>query len=61
MPGGGKNAEKWTSEHKFAVVLDTAALNAAELAECCRRKGLFVEQTGAWRAACISGNVSAAQ
>ena len=61
MPGSGKNAEEWTSEDKFAVVLETAALNAAELAEYCRRKGLFTEQIAAWRAACMSANASAPQ
>ena len=39
--GDGKNPEVWSSEDKFAVVLETAALNAAELAEYCRRKGLY--------------------
>lgn len=61
MPGSGKNAEEWTSEDKFAVVLETAALNAAELAEYCRRKGLFAEQIATWRAACMSANASAPQ
>src|SRR6201982_1403486 len=37
---------------KFAVVLETAPLNAAELAEYCRRKGLYPEQIAAWRTAC---------
>src|SRR5471032_1574844 len=61
VPGSGKNAEEWTSEDKFAVVLEKAALTAAELAEYCRRKGLFVEQIAAWRAACSSANANVAQ
>jgi len=61
VPGSGKNAEEWTSEDKFAVVLETAALNATELAEYCRGKGLFVEQIAAWKAACMSANAGAAQ
>lgn len=61
MPGSGKNAEEWSSEDKFAVVLETAALNAAELAEYCRRKGLFAEQIAAWRNACMSANASVVQ
>jgi transposase len=40
VPGDGKNPEGWSSEDKFAVVLEAAALNAAQLAEYCRRKGL---------------------
>ena len=61
VPGSGKNAEEWSSEDKFAVVLETAALNATELAEYCRRKGLFAEQIAAWRSACMSANASVAQ
>lgn len=61
VPGSGKNAEEWTSEDKFAVVLETAGFNAAELAEYCRGKGLFVEQIAEWKAACMSANASAAQ
>ena len=61
VPGSGKNAEEWTSEDKFAVVLETAALNATELAEYCRRKGLFAEQIVTWKAACMAANASAPQ
>jgi len=61
VPGSGKNAEEWTSEDKFAVVLETAVLNAADLAEYCRSKGLFVEQVAAWRAACMSANTNPVQ
>jgi hypothetical protein len=51
VTGNGKNADAWTSGDKFAVVLETATLNPIELAEYCRRKGLFAEQITAWRAA----------
>ena len=34
----GKNPEKWSSEEKFAIVLEAALLNEAELAEYCRQK-----------------------
>lgn len=61
VPGSGKNAEEWSSEDKFAVVLETAALNEGELSEYCRRKGLFAEQIAAWRAACMAANASAPQ
>src|SRR5450830_1264778 len=61
VPGSGKNAEQWSSEDKFAVVLETAALNAAELAEYCRRKGLYAEQIAAWRQACQSANANATE
>jgi len=61
VPGDGKNVEQWSSEDKFAVVLETAKLNAAELAEYCRRKGLYAEQVAAWRQACSAANANAAQ
>jgi transposase-like protein len=61
VPGNGKNAEDWTSEDKFAMVLEAAPLNAAELAEYCRRKGVFVEQIAAWRDVCSAANANATQ
>ena len=42
VPGDGRNPENWSPENKIAVVLETATLNEAELAEYCRKKGLFV-------------------
>ncbi len=51
----------WRSEDKFAVVLETTPLNAAKLAEYCRRKGLYPEQIAAWRAACQVANANAAE
>jgi transposase-like protein len=57
MPGGGKEkSDEWDSASKFAVVLETATLSEAELAEYCRSKGLFEEQLRAWRAACERAN-----
>lgn len=61
VPSDGKNAEKWSAAEKFRVVLETAALSEAELAEYCRKKGLYAEQIAAWREACINGNASAAE
>lgn len=61
MPGNGKNAEEWSSEDKYGVVLETAPLNAGELAEYCRRKGLFAEQIAVWRENCRSANANAVQ
>lgn len=47
-----KSAERWSSEARFAVVLETAALNEAELGEYCRKRGLYPEQVQAWRRVC---------
>ena len=60
VPADGKNPEKWSSEDKFAIVLEAASLNEAELAEYCRRKGLYAEQIEAWRKACLQANADSA-
>lgn len=61
VPGDGRNPESWSPEDKFAVVLETAPMNEAELAEYCRKKGLFVEQIAVWKENCLQGNASAAE
>lgn len=48
-------SEDWSGEAKFAVVLETAPLNANELGEYCRSKGLYPEQVTRWKQACIAG------
>ncbi len=54
VPGDGKNPDQWTPENKFAVIIETAALNKAEIAEYCRKKGLFSEQIQQWKGAFIN-------
>ena len=48
--------EGWTSRDKFAAVLETATLNETDLAEYCRKRGLYSVQIAAWRAACQQAN-----
>jgi transposase-like protein len=55
-PGNGQTSERWSSEDKFLVVLETYAMNQADLAEYCRKKGLYKEQIDAWRSVCLSAN-----
>ena len=52
------SSDKWSSEEKFSVVLETASLSVVELSEYCRAKGLYLEQVNAWKQACIAGNPS---
>ena len=59
VPGDGKSPEGWSSQEKFRVVLESAGLNETELAQYCRRRGLYVEQIRAWREACEQANASA--
>lgn len=55
-PGTGQTSNKWNSEDKFLVVMETFAMNETELAEYCRKKGLFREQIEAWRSVCLQAN-----
>lgn len=53
-----KNADKWSSQDKFTVVLETANLSEIEFSEYCRNKGIYPEQVKEWREACINANDS---
>jgi transposase-like protein len=44
-----KPGEKHSASRKFAIVVEAASLNEAELAEYCRKKGLYPEQIKTWR------------
>ena len=55
-PGNGQTSDKWNSQDKFLVVMETFALNELELAEYCRKKGLYREQIEAWRNVCLQAN-----
>jgi transposase len=52
------SSDKWSSEEKFAVVLETATLSAVELSEYYQIKGLYSEQVKAWKQACIAVNTT---
>ncbi|MGH2603763.1 MAG: transposase, partial [Dehalococcoidia bacterium] len=47
-----RGVEGWSSQDKFAAVVEAAAMNAQEVAEYCRRRGLFPEQLQRWRHDC---------
>lgn len=55
VPGDSRNPENWTAEDKLAVVIETAAMNEAQLGEYCRSKGLYSEQITQWRQAALTG------
>ncbi len=50
----------FSSEERFAILLETASLNELELGEYCRRKGLYPEQITHWKKAFIQGASPAA-
>ena len=56
VPGGETECEKWSTQDKFLIVVETATMSETEIAAYCRQKGLFVEQVQAWRDACMQAN-----
>lgn len=56
LPEGSATPEGWRSADKFAAVVETAAMNEAELSTYCRERGLYPEQIHHWRAACEQAN-----
>ena len=56
LPSNSATPEKWSSEEKFRVVLETAPMAESELSEYCRKHGLYPEQIEAWKVACIGAN-----
>jgi transposase-like protein len=61
VPGNKSLSDDWPAEARLAVVIETAALSAVEIATYCREKGLYVDQVSAWRQACLDGQVTAGQ
>lgn len=55
-PGNGQTSDKWSSQDKFLIVMETFAMNESELAEYCRKKGLYREQIEAWKSVCLQAN-----
>ena len=56
LPNVSGTPDGWSSPEKFNAVLETAALTEQELAEYCRRRGLYPEQIQRWRASCEQAN-----
>ena len=56
LPDGDQALAGWTAADKFAAVVETAALNEAELSAWCRERGLYPEQIRQWREACEQAN-----
>jgi len=56
LPDADAGPEAWTSRDKFAAVLETAAMNEADLAAYCRQRGVYAEQIQGWRTACEQAN-----
>ena len=52
LPSNSAKLDKWTSEDKFRMVLETASMTETELSAYCRKHGIYPEQMkpGSWRA-----------
>lgn len=55
-PGNGQTSDNWSSQDKFLVVMETFAMNEVEIADYCRKKGLYREQIEAWKEVCLQAN-----
>ena len=55
-PAGEQQSEQWSTRDKYLIVVETSILSEIELAEYCRKKGLYVEQVKAWQDNCIQAN-----
>lgn len=51
VPGAEKSSEQWPAEARLAVIIETATLSEVEVAEYCRKKGLYPEQIIQWKQA----------
>ena len=49
VPGAEKTTDLWSAEARFAVIVETATLSEAEVAEYCRKKGLYPEELIQWK------------
>jgi len=58
-PAAGGGGERWSSEEKFAMVVETAALSEVERGEYCRKRGLYLEHLQRWCRACEQANRAA--
>jgi transposase-like protein len=56
MPDGDTSPAGWNAADKFAAVLETVALNEADLSAYCRGRCLYPEQIRQWREACEQAN-----
>lgn len=53
-----KPTNKWTSEDKFYAVMETATHTETELAEYCRKNGIYISELKEWITQCINANKS---
>lgn len=53
--------DKYSSQEKFMIVIETASMSEVELSKYARRKGLYPEQIKGWKEVCVQANGGIAQ
>ncbi len=61
VPADHSKPENWAAEDKLAVVVETIALNEADVGDYCRSRGLYPEQIAQWKQAALTGYQSTVQ
>ena len=51
------NADLWSADQKFAIVVESISMTEIELGEFCRKQGLYPEKVKLWKRSCIEGNM----
>lgn len=54
-------SNRWSSQEKFMVVIETASMNEAELSKYCRTKGIYPDLVREWKAVCMQANGGVAE
>ncbi len=49
VPGADKTTDQCSAEARLAVIIETATFSETELAQYCRKKGLYPEQINQWK------------
>ena len=55
------DTNRWSSQEKFMVVIETASMNEAELSKYCRIKGIYPDLVREWKAVCMQANGGVAE
>ncbi len=55
VPSNKSKSINWSAQNKLAVVIETASMNAVELNEYCRHKGLYPDQITQWKQSALLG------
>lgn len=55
------DTDRWSSQEKFMVVMETASMNESELSKYCRTKGIYPDLVKEWKDVCMQANGGVAE